>query len=433
MAAKLREKDGFYWVVVHHQGRRKWKKIGRDKREALKVVHKVNAMLAIGEFSMEPERKVPTISEALLSWHADYKPTFSPSFAHVAKTNIEHHLIPAFGKLRVTEIEERHLLQFISAKTKDDATPRPLKASTLNNILSVLRRVLALEVEDGHIQRNPCRNLGRLLAKVKRQQSREVEQVRSWSREEVAILLRVTKVNEPRFHAFLAFLLHTGCRKGEACALKWEDVDWQSSRVSIRRSISRGQLSPPKSGKARSIALSPALAEILDDLLTERRRECLKRLWPEVPKWVFCSETGGLLDPSNITRTWYRVRRHAQAEGVRPLRLHDARHSYASLALAAGKSVRWVAAQLGHSNPELTLRVYAHALREEETDLSFLDFGGTRRHPRGTERKRAVATKKPLRATPRRGSRFLEQKTGLDPVTRTLVKGTQPGWIPRAS
>ena len=56
MAAKLREKDGFYWVVVHHQGRRKWKKIGRDKREALKVVHKVNAQLALGSFSMEDSR-----------------------------------------------------------------------------------------------------------------------------------------------------------------------------------------------------------------------------------------------------------------------------------------------------------------------------------------------------------------------------------------
>ena len=51
---------------------------------------------------------------------------------------------------------------------------------------------------------------------------------------------------------------------------------------------------------------------------------------------------------------------------------------------ASGKSVRRVASQLGHSNPELTLRVYARALREEESDLSFLDFGGTKRHPGGT-------------------------------------------------
>ncbi len=99
---------------------------------------------------------------------------------------------------------------------------------------------------------------------------------------------------------------------------------------------------------------------------------------------------------------------------------HDARHTFASLALAAGKSLRWVAQQLDHANPELTLRVYAHELREEETDLSFLDFGGTKRHPRGTERKRAVAMKKPLRVTPRRGLDFLERETGLEPATVSL-------------
>jgi hypothetical protein len=90
--------------------------------------------------------------------------------------------------------------------------------------------------------------------------------------------------------------------------------------------------------------------------------------------------------------------------------------------LASGKSVRWVASQLGHANPELTLRVYAHALREEETDLSFLDFGGTKRHPRGTQRKAVASTRKPLRATPRRGSRILEHETGLEPATPTLAK-----------
>lgn len=138
---------------------------------------------------------------------------------------------------------------------------------------------------------------------------------------------------------------------------------------------------------------------------------------------MFCSTTGGPLEERNVTRSWYRVRRKAQAKGVRPLRLHDARHTYASLALAAGKSVRWVAAQLGHANPELTLRVYAHAMREEESDLSFLDFtatGGTKRHPRGTKRRAVAGNQKPLRATPRRGSRNLERETGFEPATLSL-------------
>ncbi len=421
MAAKLREKDGFYWVVVHHQGRRKWKKIGRDKREAIKVVHKVNAQLALGTLSIERRKKDPTIGEMLDRWYKDYKPTFSPSFAEVAKLNIDRHLIPHFGTIRLTELEERHLLQFIGEKAATGEGVRPLRASTILNILSILRRILSLAIEEGNLDRNPCRNLGRLLNKVKRQQSDEVSRVDSWSREEVSALLKTAKREEPRFYPFLAFLVHTGCRKGEARALKWADVDWHTSRILIRRSVSRDQLSPPKSGKSRSVVLSPALAEILRELLKERRRGCLRRGWAEIPEWVFCSETGGILDGRNLIRTWHRVRRKAQKEGVRPLRLHDARHTFASLAMAAGKSVRWVASQLGHSNPELTLRVYAHALREEETDLSFLDFGGTRRHPRGTKQRAVAANEKPRRATPRRGSRMLEHETGLEPATPTLA------------
>jgi hypothetical protein len=84
------------------------------------------------------------------------------------------------------------------------------------------------------------------------------------------------------------------------------------------------------------------------------------------------------------------LHRKTQKKGMRPLRLHDARHIYASLALASGKSVRWVAEQLGHSDPALTLRVYAHAMREEESDLSFADFGGSERPYPAPTRERDV-------------------------------------------
>jgi integrase len=256
MAAKLREKDGAYWVVVHHNGRRTWKKIGKDKRQAQKVVHKVNAQIALGKLSMEGKRTTPTVEEALLRWYEDYKPTFSPSFAQVADLNIHSHLIPFFGAMKLSEVDERHLLQFIREKTEQPT--KPLKASTILNILSLLRRVAALAVENGELPRNPCRNLGKLLAKVRRQQSEEVAHVDSWSREEVATLLEVAQTEEPGFYPLLAFLVSTGCRKGEALALKWEDLDFSASRVLIRRALVRGRLGTPKSGKGRSVVLSPA-------------------------------------------------------------------------------------------------------------------------------------------------------------------------------
>jgi len=80
-----------------------------------------------------------------------------------------------------------------------------------------------------------------------------------------------------------------------------------------------------------------------------------------------------------VNRVWDRIRRRAQRCGIRPLKLHCARHTGATRALRAGKSVRWVADQLGHADPALTLRVYAHAMPEEEADLSFADFDGAKR------------------------------------------------------
>ena len=69
----------------------------------------------------------------------------------------------------------------------------------------------------------------------------------------------------------------------------------------------------------------------------------------------------------------------------------------------------------------MTLRVYAHVLREEETDLSFLDFGGTKRHPRGTKAPATARTKEPRRVTLRRGSRLLEHETRFELATLTLA------------
>ncbi len=124
------------------------------------------------------------------------------------------------------------------------------------------------------------------------------------------------------------------------------------------------------------------MAAALFDLLAMRRRDALAHGWPSVPEWVFCSRKGTALEERNFARRWYRLRRRAQREGIRPLKLHATRHTWATLALQSGKSVRWVADQLGHADPALTLRVYAHAIREAEPDLSFVDFDvAIRRRP----------------------------------------------------
>jgi integrase len=203
----------------------------------------------------------------------------------------------------------------------------------------------------------------------------ETSEVESWTRVEVGQLLAVARQHDARFAPFLELLFGTGMRRGEAMGIRWTDVDFDRSQLSVRRAIVRGQVATPKNKRSRRIRMSAGLVSMLFDLLAERRQEALRRGWPGVPEYVFCSEVGTHLDERNVNRAWGRVRRRAQKLGVRPLKLHCTRHTWATFALSAGKSVRWVAEQLGHADPALTLRVYAHAMREEETDLSFADFG----------------------------------------------------------
>ncbi|MCR9095055.1 MAG: site-specific integrase [bacterium] len=209
----------------------------------------------------------------------------------------------------------------------------------------------------------------------------EVSTVDVWSRSDVEHLISTAREHEPQFAPQLVILFNTGLRRGELLGLKWDDVDFESMRISIRRSLlDKGHVSTPKSGKSRHVAMSPVVADEFFSLLAFRRQQRIDNGWAEIPEWIFSSRAGTQLSPRNHQRVWDRVRIRAQDEhGVRPLKLHCTRHTFATMALDAGKSVKWVAQVLGHSDPALTLRVYAHVVKGDESDMNFADLGGARR------------------------------------------------------
>ncbi len=268
--------------------------------------------------------------------------------------------------------------------------------------------------------------IGRLIARVARRENEEVPEVSAWTRNEVQTLLKVAEDREPRFAPMLRFLLSTGARRSEVLGLEWRDVNFDQSRVTIRRALTKGIAVTTKSGKARTIAMPASLTSALFDLLAVRRKECLNRGWENVPAQVFCSESGTPLDENNVGRTWRRLMRFAQKEGVRPLRLHDCRHTYATLALEAGRNIRFVADQLGHANPALTLRQYAHALPLESGDLDFADFdteknGSERLYPAPTS-DAPPETENAPDLSGRGHSSNLEHETRFELATLTLAK-----------
>jgi integrase len=108
------------------------------------------------------------------------------------------------------------------------------RGATIETTLSVLRRVLSLAQRRGEISRNPALRLGEIMRRVDRRTVGEVRQAEAWTRGEVATLLEVAREHDSRFAPILHFLLATGARRGEALGLKWEDVDFDRSRVAIR-------------------------------------------------------------------------------------------------------------------------------------------------------------------------------------------------------
>jgi len=341
-----------------------------DKRQAQEFAKQVNGAIALGQYGVSKNEQVPRPCDAELHrWLTNYAPTMKPSYEESVRGLICNHLAPYFGNKDLRDIRETDLLSL--TRIKLDAGLAPL---TIRNALSVLRRVCYLAQREGHLERNPAARIGELMRRVDRRSATQADKAECWSREETAKLLGIAHEYEPRFAPLLSFLFSTGTRKGEALGLRWEDVDFERRTITIMRSITRGRIGTPKSGRKRRLAMSHRLASGLLDLLGTRRREALARGWSEVPAWVFCSREGTPLNGGNVSRVWQRVRRRAQAQGVRPLKLHSARHTWATEALRAGTSIRWVADQLGHADPALTLRVYAHAIPGDESDISFADF-----------------------------------------------------------
>lgn len=177
------------------------------------------------------------------------------------------------------------MLDYIAVKLEAGLAP-----ATIQNGLSIVRRVLNLAVRDDLIAKNPASGIGKLTQRVDRRVASEVRSINAWSRDEVETLLSLAAEYEPQFEPLLRFLMSTGARRGEALGLRWDDIDFERRRITIRRALKKVITVTPKSGRARVLAMPPTLALSLFNLLTQRQREAIHRGWASVPEPVFCSE-----------------------------------------------------------------------------------------------------------------------------------------------
>lgn len=390
MGVKIREKvkdSGVYWIFVNHNGKRTSRQVGSLKA-AEEAKTKIEARLTLGQWAPKEKAAAPTLAEYYKRFTRVYLET---SVREGTKERYEcsyKHILPELGAFPLDQITRERIKDFIATlvakryetriKVKTYANPlkkrqpiiewktieRPLAKTTIRIILNELCSLFSHAVEENVIAVNPALKLGKFYKQAKSVH----DEIQPLTAEEVEVFLgTVRQFSTEHFPLFLT-ALHTGMREGELAGLQWSDVDFHGKFFLLRRQLNRGRIQPTKTAKPRRVDMSDAVASELLALKKKRQTEYFARGENEIPEWIFMSR-GRLMkegkrgeskriDMHNVkTRHFYKCLERA---GLRRIRFHDLRHTYATLLLMQGESPVYVKEQLGHSSIKVTVDIYGH-------------------------------------------------------------------------
>ncbi len=284
------------------------------------------------------------VAEDWLAWglrDRDWKPsTLSDN-----RSNVNAHLVPAFGAKRIERITPDEIEQWRDELVDE----RGLSRRTANKLLIVLGAVLERAVKTHGLLKNPAREVPKLRVRY------DPNAYDFYSPDELAILGVAAASDQDR--AVYLTAAFTGLRMGELIALRWGDVDFNTEALHVYSSYSLGTLTAPKSGLTRTVPL----AEQVRDLLKAHR----KLVPSDRAELVFPGERGEYLDGSALRRRYKKV---LTAAKLRPLRFHDLRHTFGSIAIDQATIVQ-VQAWMGHADVQTTMKYMHHRSRAGDARL----------------------------------------------------------------
>jgi integrase len=271
----------------------------------------------------QESRAAPTIVDLCARFEQDYIPRKRPSTQRVYRQQIAADVLPAFGKAKVAAVSHSDVDAFhhrLSARAPTHA----------NRTLAVLSKMFSLAIRWGWRTDNPCKGIER---------NAEEKRHRYLSAAELTRLsAALAKLDDVSAANAVRLLLLTGARRGELLAAQWSDVDLEAG-IWVKPAATT------KQAALHRVPLSAAAVQ----LLTEMRAHA-----DEDAEWIFPARGGG--HRQHINAAWDILR---NAAGVPDARLHDLRHTYASVLASAGQSLSVIGALLGHSVPTTTSR-YTH-------------------------------------------------------------------------
>lgn len=254
------------------------------------------------------------------------------------------------SKLRAANIQALY-----ADKLGEGLSPR-----TVQLLHVTLHKSLSNAVKTGLLSHNPMDAVDQ--PKVERHAMKTMDE------KDIKHFLDETRKNQDgEYYALFFLFLFTGLRRNEALALRWTDIDLLGAQLSVNRTMffihNQVSFKPPKTKTSRrSIALTPATCIMLR---LHRERQNMIRLQAGLEPLtdndlVFCQYNGKPYLPNSITHAWIKLTRRCGLDGIR---LHDARHTHASLLLKQGIHPKVVQERLGHAGIAITLDLYSHTVK----------------------------------------------------------------------
>lgn len=303
----------------------------------------------------------------LQEWLPAIKGTLRPTTYASYTSLCERHVIPRLGAVQLQKLSPAQL-NGLYAYLLEEGRVRGgggLSNSSVRRVHAVIHRFCHDAVRWGRLTVNPA------AAADPPKASAEHDELTVWNAEELAAFL--VSAESDRLFGLWRLLAMTGMRRGEALGLRWDDLDMEAGQLSIRRALvpvnGVAQISEPKTKRGRrTIALDPETLEVLKAHAARQADEqaLWEGSWSDLG-YVFTREDGRLLAPQVVSKTFQALARRAALPRIR---LHDLRHTYATLALAAGVNPRIVSARLGHATVAFTLDIYSHVLPQADRDAA---------------------------------------------------------------
>ncbi len=273
---------------------------------------------------------------------------YKPSVVREYERSLRLHILPKLGGAKLSKLQRRDVQRLVDELLESGADP-----STIRNALKPLQVIYRRAIEDGDLAVNPCERLRLPAARGRRE--------RIASPTEAAALITALR---PDDRALWGCAFYAGLRRGELRALEWSDVDLVSGLIRVERSMTGyGEAGEPKSRAGRrGVPIVAALRDLLVEHKLVTRRDS---------GFVFGSSATQTFTPTAVRKRALTAWRRAVLE---PIGLHECRHTFASLLIAAGVNAKAITSYLGHASIQTTFDLYGHLMPgNEEEAVALVD------------------------------------------------------------